>query len=128
WDAASTYIRKPLLFDEFTVQPPPLGDLTGARPLAILGDSITTDHISPVGAIPAKSPAGKYLQELGVPQMEFNTYSARRVHYEVLIRGTFSNRYLKNEMLPGTTGGVTRHVPSGREMSIYDAAMLYKQE
>ena len=103
-------------------------DIHGARALAYLGDSVTTDHISPAGAIKADSPAGKYLQEHGVKPEDFNSYGSRRGNHEVMMRGTFANIRLRNKVAPGTEGGVTRHLPDGEEMSIFDAAMKYKEE
>jgi aconitate hydratase len=129
WDEKSTYIRRPSFFDGMTLAvPPPPGDLRGARVLALLGDSITTDHISPAGNIAKDSPAGRYLAEHGVAQKDFNQYGARRGNHEVMVRGTFANIRLKNEMMGGKEGGLTRHFPDGAELSIYDAAMAYKQE
>jgi aconitate hydratase len=103
-------------------------DILGARPLAIFGDSITTDHISPAGAIRVDSPAGKYLTEHGVPRAEFNSYGARRGNHEVMMRGTFANIRIRNKMVPGVEGGFTKHIPSGEQLAIYDAAMRYKDE
>ncbi len=128
WDDASTYIRKPSFFDDISPTPKPLTDLVGARALAILGDSVTTDHISPAGNIARNSPAAKYLAERGVPPAEYNQYGARRGNHEVMVRGTFANIRLKNKMVPGIEGGVTRHLPDGAQMSIYDAAMQYAAE
>ncbi len=125
WDANSTYIQEPPFFKR-PAQPDPV--IRGARALAIFGDSVTTDHISPAGGIRPTSPAGKYLLEHGVTQQDFNSYGARRGNHEVMLRGTFANVRIKNLMLPGTEGGVTRHEPSGEQMSIYDAAMRYQQE
>jgi aconitate hydratase len=109
-------------------KPSALGDLHGLRALAVLGDSVTTDHISPAGSIPADSPAGKYLIANGVQPMDFNSYGARRGNHEVMMRGTFANIRLKNLLAPGTEGGWTIHQPSGEKMSIYDAAMRYRDE
>jgi aconitate hydratase len=129
WDAASTYIRNPPYFDGMTREvPPAAGDITGARPLAVLGDSITTDHISPAGNIKKATPAGRYLLEHGVSAADFNSYGARRGNHEVMMRGTFANIRLRNEMAPGTEGGVTVHQPSGEAMFIFDAAMRYQAE
>ena len=125
WDDASTYIRKPSFFDDLKPTPEPLVDLRGARCLAILGDSVTTDHISPAGNIAKGSPAAVYLAEHGVPPAEYNQYGARRGNHEVMVRGTFANIRLKNKMVPGVEGGVTRHQPSGTQLPIYDAAMRY---
>ena len=126
WPASSTYIANPPYFDGMTMTPTPPGDIIGARPLAVLGDSITTDHISPAGSIKADSPAGIYLTENGVTRADFNSYGARRGNHEVMMRGTFANIRIKNKMVPGVEGGFTRHIPSGDEMAIYDAAMRYK--
>ena len=128
WSTESTYIRKPPYFDGMQAEPTPVGDIEGARVLALLGDSVTTDHISPAGNIAATSPAGKYLQEQGVAVKDFNSYGSRRGNHEVMIRGTFANVRLKNLLVPGTEGGVTRHLPDGEEMSIFDAAMKYQEE
>jgi aconitate hydratase len=126
WDPGSTYIKSPPFFDGMTREPAPLQDVHGARVLALLGDSITTDHISPAGSIKTDSPAGRYLVELGVQPKDFNSYGARRGNHEVMMRGTFANIRLKNLMVPGVEGGVTVHVPSGEQMAIYDAAMRYQ--
>ena len=126
WDAKSTYVRKPTFFEDLGREPKPLADVKGARCLALLGDSITTDHISPAGNIAKTSPAAKYLTENGVAPADFNQYGARRGNHEVMMRGTFANIRLKNLMLPGTEGGITVHVPTGETMSIYDAAMKYQ--
>lgn len=126
WDAKSTYVRKPTFFENLGKEPKPLADVKGARCLALLGDSITTDHISPAGNIAKTSPAAKYLTENGVAPADFNQYGARRGNHEVMMRGTFANIRLKNLMLPGTEGGVTVHVPTGETMSIYDAATKYQ--
>jgi aconitate hydratase len=128
WDAASTYIANPPYFEGMSMTPTAPGDITGARPLAIFGDSITTDHISPAGAIRADSPAGKYLIENGIERKDFNSYGARRGNHEVMMRGTFANIRIRNKMVPGVEGGYTRHVPSGEQLAIYDAAMRYKEE
>jgi aconitate hydratase len=111
-----------------TMTPPGTGDIRGARVLALLGDSVTTDHISPAGSIARNSPAAKYLIEQGVEPKDFNSYGSRRGNHEVMMRGTFANIRLRNLLAPGTEGGVTIHVPSGEQMSIYDAAMRYKAE
>ncbi|MBW7852124.1 MAG: aconitate hydratase AcnA [Rhodospirillales bacterium] len=127
WDAGSTYIRNPPYFDGMTREPPAgFDDILDARPLAILGDSVTTDHISPAGNIKKDSPAGRFLIDHGVTVADFNSYGARRGNHEVMMRGTFANIRLRNEMAPGTEGGVTRHMPDGALMPIYDAAMKYK--
>ena len=128
WDDSSTYIRQPPFFMDFPVTPPPVTDIKGARPLAILGDSITTDHISPVGSIHPDSAAGRYLLGIGIEEKDFNAFGARRVNHDVILRGTFGNIRLRNEMVPGTEGGFTRHMPGGDEMFIYDAAMKYAEE
>ncbi|MBK1700974.1 aconitate hydratase AcnA [Thiococcus pfennigii] len=124
----STYIRKPPYFDRMTLEVGAVGDITGARCLARLGDSITTDHISPAGSIKPTTPAGQYLIEHGVAQKDFNSLGSRRGNHEVMMRGTFANIRLRNLMAPGTEGGITRHLPSGEQMSIYDAAMRYQAE
>jgi len=128
WDSASTYIAHPPYFQRMHSVPVGVSDISWARVLAFLGDSITTDHISPAGNIKKESPAGQYLIEHGVMPKEFNQYGARRGHHEVMMRGTFANVRLKNLLVPGVEGGVTRHLPTGAEMSIYDAAMLYANE
>jgi aconitate hydratase A / 2-methylisocitrate dehydratase len=128
WEPDSTYIRNPPFFEDVrTLEPPPLADIAGARALAILGDSITTDHISPAGSIKKDSPAGKYLMEHGVQPSDFNSYGARRGNHEVMMRGTFANVRLRNQLAPGTEGGWTTYQPGGEVMTIYDAAMKYKQ-
>ncbi len=126
WDEKSTYVRKPTFFENLGKEPKPLADVKGARCLALLGDSITTDHISPAGNIAKTSPAAKYLTDNGVQPADFNQYGARRGNHEVMMRGTFANIRLKNLMLPGTEGGITVHVPTGETMSIYDASMKYQ--
>jgi aconitate hydratase len=128
WDETSTYVKHPPYFDGMTEQPAPLAELKGARCLALLGDSITTDHISPAGSIKESGPAGKYLVERGVNKKDFNSYGARRGNHEVMVRGTFANVRLRNLLAPGTEGGVTRHLPSGEPMSIFDAAMRYEKD
>jgi aconitate hydratase len=128
WDPASTYIQEPPFFQDLRVKPGSIQEIHAARVLAMLGDSITTDHISPAGAIPANGPAGKYLVEHGVGVRDFNSYGARRGNDRVMTRGTFANIRLKNRMVPGVEGGVTLHQPDGAQMSIYDAAMRYRQE
>ncbi|MBL8914483.1 MAG: aconitate hydratase AcnA [Archangium sp.] len=128
WDPKSTYVRKPPFFDNMPKDPQPIKDINGARVLALLGDSITTDHISPAGDIDKKGPAAKYLTEQGVKPEDFNSFGARRGNHEVMMRGTFANIRLKNLLVPGVEGGVTKHVPSGEQMSIYDAAMKYQKE
>ena len=128
WDVASTYIQEPPFFVDFNRQAPPIQPIHGARLLALLGDSITTDHISPAGAIPADGPAGKFLVEHGVTVRDFNSFGSRRGNDRVMTRGTFANIRLKNRLVPGVEGGVTVHMPSGEQMSIYDAAMRYRAE
>ena len=128
WDPNSTYVKNPPYFDGMTMTPAGSGDIRDARVLALLGDSVTTDHISPAGNIAKTSPAARYLVEQGVQPVDFNQYGARRGNHEVMMRGTFANIRLRNLLLPGTEGGVTLHIPSGEQMSIYDAAMRYKQE
>ncbi|KPF67297.1 aconitate hydratase [alpha proteobacterium AAP81b] len=128
WNPSSTYVQNPPYFEGMTMTPQPTGDIRGARPLAIFGDSITTDHISPAGSIKESSPAGRYLSERQVARAEFNSYGARRGNHEIMMRGTFANIRIRNEMVPGVEGGVTRHVPSGKQLAIYDAAMAYKAE
>jgi aconitate hydratase len=127
WDAESTYVRKPPYFDGMTAQPAPVTDLAGARVLALLGDSVTTDHISPAGSIKADSPAGRYLTEHGVARADFNSYGSRRGNHEVMIRGTFANIRLRNQLLDGVEGGFTRNfLAGGEQTTIYDAAMAYR--
>lgn len=128
FDPRSTYIQEPPFFKDFTLTPPPSVKIQNARVLAVLGDSITTDHISPAGSIPEDSPAGRYLIQLGVPPKEFNSYGARRGNHEVMMRGTFANVRLKNLMLEGVEGGMTVYLPSGERMSIFDAAMRYQKD
>ena len=128
WSDGSTYIRKPPYFESMTDPATAGRDLAGLRVLAMLGDSVTTDHISPAGSIPVDSPAGKFLIERGVKPADFNSYGARRGNHEVMVRGTLANIRLRNQMAPGTEGGWTKHVPSGDKMFIYDAAMRYQQE
>jgi aconitate hydratase len=127
WDPDSTYVRNPPFFDDITMSPSPLQDITAGRALAILGDSITTDHISPAGSIKKDGPAGKYLIEHGVSPCDFNSYGARRCNHEVMMRGTFANIRLKNQLAPGTEGGWTTYQPDGEVMAIYDASMRYKE-
>jgi len=128
WSDGSTYVKNPPYFEGITMEPKPVGDIRGARILARLGDSITTDHISPAGSIRKVSPAGDYLLERQVLQKDFNSYGARRGNHEVMMRGTFANIRIRNEMLQNVEGGMTRHLPSGEQMPIYDAAMRYKAE
>ncbi len=126
WDDASTYVRSPPFFENLTLEPEPLADVVGARVLATLGDSVTTDHISPAGTIPADGPAGRYLVSCGVDPKDFNSFGSRRGNHEVMMRGTFANIRLRNQLAPGTEGGWTRYQPDDEQMSIYDAAMRYK--
>jgi aconitate hydratase len=128
WEPDSTYIRNPPFFEHITMETAPVRDITGARVLALLGDSITTDHISPAGSIKKDSPAGQYLIAHGVPPSDFNSYGARRGNHEVMMRGTFANVRLRNQLAPGTEGGWTTHLPDGAVTTIYDAAMQYKNE
>jgi aconitate hydratase len=126
WQDTSTYIQHPPFFDGMSAQPDVIHDIKHARILALLGDSITTDHISPAGSIKPESPAGKYLMAKGIAIEDFNSLGARRGNHEVMMRGTFANIRIKNEMVPGVEGGVTKYIPSGETMAIYDAAMEYK--
>ncbi len=128
WDQHSTYVKNPPYFNGMSMQPTAVGEIRGARALALLGDSVTTDHISPAGNIAKGSPAANYLVAQGVQPVDFNQYGARRGNHEVMMRGTFANIRLKNLLLPGTEGGVTVHVPSGEQLSIFDAAMRYQAE
>jgi len=128
WDAESNYIAEPPFFANFSMQPAPLGAILDARPLGIFGDSVTTDHISPAGAIKASSPAGKYLVSRGVEPEDFNSYGSRRGNDQVMTRGTFANVRIKNLMVPGVEGGVTKHYPDATQMPIYDAAVKYQAE
>ncbi|MCC7257411.1 MAG: aconitate hydratase AcnA [Gammaproteobacteria bacterium] len=128
WDEASTYVRNPPYFTGMTRTPAPVRDIAGARALAVLGDSVTTDHISPAGSIAQDSPAGRYLVEHGVKPRDFNSYGARRGNHEVMMRGTFANIRLRNQLVAGVEGGVTVHLPGNEQMSIYDAAMRYQRE
>jgi aconitate hydratase len=128
WNPASTYVQNPPYFDGMTMMPAPVADIVAARALAMFGDSITTDHISPAGSIKEASPAGTYLTQRQVSRAEFNSYGARRGNHEVMMRGTFANIRIRNEMVPGVEGGITRHVPTGAQMPIYDAAMAYKAD
>jgi aconitate hydratase len=126
WDPKSEYIKKPPYFDGMPKEPKPLADITGARALAVLGDSVTTDHISPAGNISRTSPAAKYLLAHGVAIDDFNSYGARRGNHEVMVRGTFANTRLRNMLVPGIEGGVTRYLPTGEQMSIFDASEKYR--
>jgi aconitate hydratase len=128
WDKSSTYVKNPPFFEGMTMTPPGIRPITGAKALAMLGDSITTDHISPAGSIPAASPAGKWLIEQGVKTTDFNSYGARRGNHEVMMRGTFANIRLRNELAPGTEGGWTATKPGGDAVSIYDASMEYQKK
>ncbi|GIW47118.1 MAG: aconitate hydratase A [Deltaproteobacteria bacterium] len=128
WDPKSTYIQEPPFFENFSLDLPPLEDIKRARVLVLLGDSVTTDHISPAGSIPKDSPAGRYLIERGVEPKDFNSYGSRRGNHEVMIRGTFANIRLRNLLVPGTEGGWTVYIPTGEKMSVYEAAMRYKKE
>jgi aconitate hydratase len=128
WDDRSTYVRNPPYFDGMPAEPAPLTDVRGARVLARLGDSVTTDHISPAGSIKADGPAGRWLVDGGVDPGEFNSYGSRRGNHEVMIRGTFANIRIRNRLAPGTEGGVTRHLPDGEVMPIYDAARRYQAD
>jgi aconitate hydratase len=127
WDPNSTYIRRAPYFDDMKIQPAAVEDIQSARVLAVLGDSVTTDHISPAGSIKRDSPAGKYLQEHGVKPADFNSYGSRRGNHEVMVRGTFANVRLRNKLV-STEGGFTRHLPSNTEMSIFDASEKYQSE
>jgi aconitate hydratase len=128
WDMRSTYVKNPPYFDGMDMTPPPLRDVRGARALAVLGDSVTTDHISPAGNIARSSPAARYLIEQGVAPADFNSYGARRGNHEVMMRGTFANIRLRNLLVPGVEGGVTVHLPDGEQASIYEVAMRYGKE
>jgi aconitate hydratase len=128
WSDSSTYVKHPPYFEGMTLKTGTPQNVKGARVLAMLGDSVTTDHISPAGNIASGSPAAKYLESLGVTKKDFNSYGARRGNHEVMVRGTFANIRLKNLLLPGTEGGVTVHIPSGAQMSIYDGSMKYQAE
>jgi len=128
WEESSTYIQEPPFFTNLSREIPEISDIRGARVLALLGDSVTTDHISPAGDIAEDSPAGRYLKERGVEKKDFNSYGSRRGNDRVMLRGTFANIRIKNQMVPGVEGGVTVHVPSGEQLSIFDAAMRYKEE
>jgi len=128
WQPDSTYVREPPFFVGMSREPSAPTDISGARVLALLGDSVTTDHISPAGSIPKDSPAGHYLMQHGVQKREFNSFGSRRGNHEVMMRGTFGNIRLRNQLVPGVEGGYTRHLPDGRQMSIYDAAMKYSED
>jgi len=128
WDPNSTYVRRPSFFDGIARHPAPLVDIASARVLALLGDMVTTDHISPAGSIAKDSPAAKYLEAHGVSLRDFNSYGSRRGNHEVMMRGTFANVRLRNQLAPGTEGGITRHLPDGEQLSIYDASMRYQHD
>jgi len=128
WDEYSTYVKNPPYFDGMEEEPGPMRDISGARVLVKVGDSVTTDHISPAGNIAADSPAAAYLWDHDVQRSDFNSYGSRRGNHEVMMRGTFANIRLRNEIAPGTEGGITRHLPDGEQMSIFDAAMKYRDE
>jgi aconitate hydratase len=128
WDDASRYVRRPPYFEGMPTEPEPLRDITGARVLALLGDSVTTDHISPAGAIRTDSPAGRHLMEHGIRPRDFNSYGSRRGNHEVMIRGTFANIRLRNQMVPGVEGGFTKLLPHGEQHTIFDAATVYARD
>jgi aconitate hydratase len=128
WRLESTYIHRAPYFDDMPREPEPLGDIRGARVLAVLGDSVTTDHISPAGTIKKDSPAGAWLIEHGVEPRDFNSYGSRRGNHEVMVRGTFANIRIRNRLVEGVEGGYTRHLPDGAQMTIYDAAVRYASE
>ena len=128
WDPDSTYVRRPPFFDTVGAEPTPPSDIVGARVLVMVGDSVTTDHISPAGTIPPDSPAGRYLIDHGVEPDDFNSYGSRRGNHEVMARGTFGNIRLRNLLAPGTEGGWTRHLPDGERMTVYDAATRYQAD
>src|SRR5699024_1103828 len=126
WDPESTYVREPNFFEDMTPEPQPIPDISDARVLAYVGDSVTTDHLSPAGSIARNSPAAAYLQEHGVKPFQFNSYGSRRGNHEVMIRGTFANIRLRNKLTPDKEGNWTRHLPDGEEMTIFDAAEKYQ--
>jgi len=128
WDSASTYVKNPPYFEGMSLTPGPVKDISGARVLAILGDSVTTDHISPAGAIPQDTPAGQYLLQHEIDPKDFNSYGARRGNDDVMVRGTFANIRIKNLLAPGTEGGLTRHLPDKKQMTIFEASAQYKKE
>src|SRR5262249_51442349 len=128
WDPESTYVRRPPFFESLTVEPAPVEDVLGARALVVVGDSVTTDHISPAGSIATSSPAGRYLVEHGVEPRDFNSYGSRRGNHEVMMRGTFANIRLRNQLADGLEGNWTTHLPSDEQMSVYEAAMRYQDE
>jgi aconitate hydratase len=127
WEENSTYLRRPPYLDGMSAEPAPLADITGARVLVKLGDAVTTDHVSPAGAIPPHTPAGRYLTELGVERFELNTYASRRGNHEVMMRGCFANVRLRNQLVPGKVGGWTRNLLTGDVVSVYDAALAYRE-
>jgi aconitate hydratase len=127
WDPDSTYVREPSFFQDLGPEPAPVEDVVDARALAVLGDSVTTDHISPAGSIPPDGPAGRYLISHGVERHDFNSFGSRRGNHEVMVRGTFANIRLRNLLVPGVEGGVTEHLPTGERLSIYDAAERYRE-
>nr|MBA2388868.1 aconitate hydratase [Geodermatophilaceae bacterium] len=127
WDSESTYVRRPPYFEQMNREPSPVTDIVGARTLVALGDSVTTDHISPAGSIRADSPAGRYLTEHGVQRSDFNSYGSRRGNHEVMIRGTFANIRLRNQLVPGVEGGFTKNHLTGEQATIYDAAQAYAE-
>jgi aconitate hydratase len=128
WDPASEYVKHPPYFEDMGAEPQAVANILGARALAVLGDSVTTDHISPAGNIAKSSPAAKYLMAHGVEPVDFNSYGARRGNHEVMVRGTFANVRLRNQLVPGVEGGYTRYLPSNEQLSIFDAAMKYKED
>ena len=128
WNPKSTFIRRPPFFDDMARVPPGVRDIQGARVLALFGDMLTTDHISPIGAISAKAPAGQYLQSLGIAPDDFVSYAARRLNHDVMVRGTFANVRIRNEMTPLIEGSSTRHMPDGETLSIFDAAERYRAD
>jgi aconitate hydratase len=128
WDPGSTYVARPPFFDDVSMNPPAVRDIRDARILVVLGDSVTTDHISPASSIAPWSPAGRWLQERGVEALAFNSYGARRGHHEVMMRGTFGNVRLRNRLVDGKDGPYTVHLPDGEQQFIYDAAMRYRDE
>jgi len=128
WNDGSTYVRHPSFFEDMSPEPDAVSDVVGARPLMILADSVTTDHISPAGSIKEDGPAGDYLKMHQVRPVDFNSFGSRRGNHEVMMRGTFANIRIRNEMAPGTEGGVTVHQPSGEQMSVYDAAVRYQAD
>ena len=128
WEPGSTYVKHPPYFENMSKEPTPVATIQGARALAVLGDSITTDHISPAGSIKKTSAAGSYLIGHKVDPKDFNSYGARRGNHEVMVRGTFANVRLRNQLVPGTEGSVTKHLPSGEQMSIFDASVRYEKE